>query len=149
MVFKFRLISDEEKDFVRDIEVLSEQTFYDLHSVMVEDFHYDKSQLSSFFLTTHEWEKQKEFTLFDMSEDRNHHTMLMDKSVLGNFIKDPRQRLLYLFDMFNERVIYIELTDIFKNEPNVKYPRITHSEGHPPRQMLSETINLEDLEFDE
>ena len=94
MVYKFRLISDEVKDFVRDIEILSEQTFYDLHCVMIHDFRYDKSQLASIFLTTRSWEKLQEFTLFDMSEEGKIHTLLMDKSVLKDYITDSKQRML-------------------------------------------------------
>ncbi len=149
MVYKFRLISDEVKDFVRDIEILSEQTFYDLHSTMVEDFHYDRSQLASFFLTNGEWEKLQEFTLFDMSEDRKHHTSLMDKCTLKNYIDLPRQRMLYIFDIFNERLIFIELTETIQTPDSGHYPRITYSEGHPPRQILPGSINLEGLNFNE
>ncbi len=109
MVFKFRLISDEVKDFVRDIEILSEQTFYDLHYLMMEDFHYDKSQLASFFLTNREWEKTQEFTLFDMSEDGQAAYPADGQVGAGEYITDARQRMLYVFDMFNERLIFLEL----------------------------------------
>ena len=31
MVFKFRLISNEQDDFIRDFEILDDQTFFDFH----------------------------------------------------------------------------------------------------------------------
>ncbi len=149
MVYKFRLISDEVKDFVRDIEILSEQTFYDLHCVMIHDFRYDKSQLASIFLTTRSWEKLQEFTLFDMSEEGKIHTLLMDKSVLKDYITDSKQRMLYVFDLFNERFIFIELIGTAKKTEKKGFPRITFSSGHPPRQILLGSINPGGLSFDE
>ena len=149
MVLKFRLISDEVKDFVRDIEILAEQTFYDLHSCIVENFHYDKSQLASFFLTNREWEKLQEFTLFDMSENGRSHTILMDRAVLKDYITDAKQRLLYVFDVFNERLIFLELTGMIKERGKEKYPQVTHSTGHPPRQIMLGSINFEGLNVDE
>ncbi len=149
MVYKFRLISDEVKDFVRDIEILSEQTFYDLHSGLVEDFHYDKSQLASFFITNRDWEKLQEFTLFDTSEDGKRHTLLMDRSVLRDYVAEPRQRMLYVFDIFNERLMFLELVDTVQAEEPGVYPRVAFSRGHPPRQTLLGFINSEGLNFEE
>jgi hypothetical protein len=148
MVFKFRLISDEEKDFIRDIEVLSDQTFYDLHYIMTEDFNYDRSQLASFFLTNQEWEKEQEFTLFDMSEGKNSKTLLMDKSVIGHFVNDHKQRLIYVFDIFNERILFMELTKIKSNVSSGRFPRITFSKGHAPRQILKGISNFDGLILD-
>ncbi len=149
MVFKFRLISDEVKDFVRDIEILDDQTFFDLHSIIVEDFRYDRSQLASFFLTNRDWEKLQEFTLFDMSEDGKRHTTLMDRAVLKDHITESRQRLLYVFDVFNERLIFLELIEMTNERKKVKYPQITYSKGHPPRQIMLGSINFEGLNADE
>ena len=148
MVYRFRMISNEEKDFVRDIEICSEQTFFDLHKAIQEDLHYDSSQIASFFTTNQEWEKELEFTLFDMTDDESLSTVPMEKAELKDYIS-PRQRILYVFDFFNERAFFLELMDFNKELECIHYPRITNSEGFPPKQILMETIYPDSTLFDE
>jgi hypothetical protein len=136
MVFKFRLLSDEVKDFVRDIEIRSDQTFFDFHRMIQNDLEYDNSQIASFFLTNQAWEKEKEFTLFDMTDEENHSLVPMDKAILKNYILDPKQRLIYVFDFFNERTFFIELTDTQNEIRYSDYPAVTFSKGNPPQQIL-------------
>ncbi len=149
MVYKFRIISNESKDFVRDLEILSDQSFYDFHKALVENFHYDKSQIASFFLSNDNWEKEKEFTLFDMSEGENNNTITMDSTRLSDHIETPKQRLLYLHDFFNDRALFIELVGVLPQEDSVKYPRFTRKCGCPPPQLLMDNLNLDDLDFEE
>ncbi|MFW5645257.1 MAG: IS1096 element passenger TnpR family protein [Bacteroidota bacterium] len=150
MVFKFRLISNEEKDFIRDIELLSDQTFYDFHRTITQNLHYDKSQIASFFISNEKWEKLEEITLFDMSEgtmgDKVH---VMDKTHINDYVKKIKQRLLYVFDFFNERVFFIELIDIEEKKEKHAYPLVTLEKGIPPRQLLIDDTGFEDLNFEE
>jgi len=136
MVYKFRLLSDEVKDFIRDIEIRSDQTFFDFHRLIQDDLGYDSSQIASFFTTNKAWEKEKEFTLFDMTDEENNLTIPMDRAVLINYILDPRQRLIYVFDIFNERSFFIELTDTQDAIRYSDYPAVTFSKGNPPQQIL-------------
>ena len=149
MIYKFRLISNEVKGFVRDIEIGSDQYFYDLHSILSNDFHYDSSQLASFFISNANWEKIQEITLFDFSEGKSKNVNMMDKSLLKNFISNKGDRLLYIFDYFNKRHMFLELMELIPKDKNVKYPRIIHSKLSPPPQMLVIDTNFDDLEFDE
>ncbi len=136
MVFKFRLLSHEIKDFVRDIEIKSSQTFFDFHKAIQDDLNYDSSQIASFFLTNQLWEKEKEFILFDMSDVPNNKMIAMDLARLRDYVKDPKQRLIYTFDIFNERCLFIELIDS-QNELNYfDYPAIVFSKGIAPQQIL-------------
>lgn len=136
MVYKFRLLSEEVKDFVRDIEIRSDQTFYDFHLIIQDDLGFDNSQIASFFLTNTKWEKIKEFTLFDMSDGKNNTLIPMDKAILKNFIENAKQRLIYVFDFFNERSFYIELVDMQKEVIYSDYPAVIFSKGNPPQQIL-------------
>jgi hypothetical protein len=136
MVFKFRLLSNEVKDFVRDIEIRSDQTFFDFHRMIQDDLGYDNSQIASFFITNQAWEKEKEFTLFDMTDEENNSLVPMDKAILRNYIRDPKQRLIYVFDFFNERTFFIELTDTQNEIRYSDYPAVIFSKGNPPQQIL-------------
>ena len=136
MVFKFRLLSHEIKDFVRDIEIRSNQTFFDFHKAIQDDLNYDSSQIASFFQTNQLWEKEKEFILFDMSDVPNNLLISMDRARLRDYIKDPKQRLIYVFDIFNERSLFIELIDTQEESKYSDYPAIVFSKGVPPQQIL-------------
>lgn len=140
MIYKFRLLSSEEDDFVRDFEVSADQTFYDLHSAIQKNCHYDTSQIASFFLCNNDWEKENEITLFELSEEPSKSTLLMDKSILSRHITGLRQRLLYIFDIFNERAFFIEVVDIRDKDPSQSYPICTLAEGSPPVQILLDEV---------
>ena len=136
MVFKFRLLSHEIKDFVRDIEIRANQTFYDFHKAIQDDLNFDSSQIASFFVTNQLWEKEKEFILFDISDVPNNSTVVMDRARLRDYIKDPKQRLIYIFDIFNERALFIELIDTQVEARYFDYPAIVLSKGMAPQQIL-------------
>ena len=66
MVYKFVVLSDEDESFMREFEFLDSQTLLDFHNIIQEELEFDKSQMASFFMATDNWEKEEEFTLFDM-----------------------------------------------------------------------------------
>lgn len=136
MIFKFRLISSEKDDFVRDFDISSDQTFYDLHMAIQKNCKYDPSQIASFFLCNNEWEKETEITLFEINERIGSATLAMDKSLLSDHIIELKQKLIYIFDIFNERAFFIEVVAIRDDDPSKSYPRCTFSEGTPPVQIL-------------
>ena len=139
MVYKFRLLSDEVKEFVMDIEILSNQTFFNFHRLIQDDLGYDSSQIASFFTTSQEWEKEREFTLFDITDGENNLTIPMDKAILKNYILAPHQRLLYVFDFFNERSLFIELIDKQAEVKYSDYPAVILSRGKLLNKSFSET----------
>ena len=141
MIFKFRLLSSENDDFIRDFEISSEQTFYDLHLAIQKNCNYDTAQIASFFLCNNDWEKEKEITLFDLSEEPGKSTLVMDNSIISQHITGLRQKLLYIFDFFNERAFFIEVVDIRDIVSSKSYPLCTLSQGLPPVQILLDEIS--------
>ena len=112
MIFNFRIVSDEEDHFKREIKIDATATFLDLKKAICESVGYDKNQMSSFFLCDRNWEKEKEITSEDMDTEPDQEVWLMDESVLADFIDDEGQKLLYVFDYFTERAFFIEMTEI-------------------------------------
>ena len=143
-VYRFRLLSDEYDDFLRDIEIGSNQTFSDFHEVIQKTAGINDNDLASFFVCNKKWQKLQEITLIDMEgryrdsdqddeieEPSSFGTShaIMDRSVLKDFITEPQQRLLYEYDNLNQGAFYIELISILKFESDKKYPVITKSVG--------------------
>jgi len=140
MVYKFRLLSNEKENFIRDFEVRSNQTFYDLHLAIQKNLHYDQSQIASFFICNNQWEKEQEITLFDLSDEPDNKIMVMDNTIFADHILELKQKLLYVFDVFNERAFFIEVVDIKQEAPGKTYPTCTLSEGLPPVQIIMDQI---------
>jgi hypothetical protein len=93
---------------------------------------FDKSQMASFYLATDSWEKEEEFTLFDMGTGSS----TMDDAILEDVIFRKNQKLLYVFDFFNERALFIEYTGETKELSDREYPLCTNSKGVPPKQVV-------------
>lgn len=135
MIFNFRIVSDEEDHFKREIQIDASATFLDLKKAICDSVGYDKNQMSSFFLCDRNWEKEKEITYEDMDTEPDQEVWLMDESVLGDFIDDEGQKLLYVFDYFTERAFFIEMTNIITGKSLLE-PVCSLSIGQAPPEFI-------------
>lgn len=137
--YRFRVIFEEDTDIYRDIDIQTEQTFLQFHNVLVKAFGFSGMELASFFISDDNWRKGTEITLEDMSDEESHGTgkpLLMHKQVLADFIEDPHQKMIYVFDYLNMFTFMIELIKIIpKDDPKLVYPAITKSVGETPKQF--------------
>ncbi len=132
MVYKFVVLSDEDESFVREFEFLDTHTLLDFHNLIQDELEFDKSQMASFFMATDNWEKEEEFTLFDMGTGSS----TMETAVLEDIIFRKNQKLLYVFDFFNERALFVEYTGETKEVEGRELPICTNSKGVPPKQVI-------------
>ena len=132
MVYRFVVLSDEDESFVREFEFLDSHTLLDFHNMMQDELEFDKSQMASFYLATENWEKEEEFTLFDMGTGSS----TMEVALLEDIIFRKNQKLLYVFDFFNDRGLYVEYTGESKEVDGREYPSCTNSKGIPPKQVV-------------
>jgi len=132
MVYKFVVLSDEDESFVREFEFLDTNTLLDFHNLIQDELEFDKSQLASFFMATDNWEKEEEFTLFDMGTGSS----TMETAVLEDIIFRKNQKLLYVFDFFNDRALFVEYTGETKEVAGRELPACTNSKGVSPKQVI-------------
>lgn len=149
MIYLFRIISDENPDFFRDLIAAGSDTLLELHLALQEDFDYDPTQLASFIITNHDWEKEKEITLIDMMQDPGQESFTMDLVKLEEQITEINQRMLYLFDFFSERAFFIELIEKSDQPSPRKTPFIAHGEGEPPPQLTLDLLMDDTPEFED
>lgn len=135
MIYLFRVVSDEDQNFYRDVVAEGSDTFLELHQVMQENLGYDACQLASFFITNEMWEKQKEITLIDMMQDPALGTTTMDQVTLDEFLKEISQRMIYVFDFFAERAFFIELIEMSDETSMKETPFVAQGRGDPPAQL--------------
>lgn len=153
MIFKFRMLSDEAEDFVRDYEASYDMNLADFHTYLRESVGYSPAEMASIFTSDAEWEKLREFTSVDMGledEDGSFSVPLpMERVALGQIMHEKFGRLIYVFDIFNERQFFIELLEAKFPEEGVEYPRIVTEEGEPPLQFKDTGQPVELSIFDE
>lgn len=133
MVFRFRMLSDENDHFVRDYEVMYDMTLFDFHRFILQSLEYDDC-MASFFTADDRWERLREFTAMDMGDGSEEGPLPMESVTLGQIIRKRRDRLIYLFDMFGDRAYYLELSGTYEAEKGASYPREIYAEAEAPDQ---------------
>jgi hypothetical protein len=154
-VYKFRLLSDINDDFVRDIEIQANQTFLDFHNAISQCVKLSGQELASFHICDQKWNKFQEITLIDMigmeepgEESKTvEETYIMKDSVIRDFINEPHQRLLYEYDFLNLSTFFIELLSVHKQKDEGPYPKCTLKKGDMDQQPVPQPILEEDEEL--
>ena len=148
MVFKFRMLSDENDNFVRDYEVLYDTTLLEFHDFILRSLEYEEC-MASFFTADDRWEKLREFTRMDMDDGAEDAPLAMEKVTLGQIIHNNRDRLIYQFDLMGDRAYYLELTEAKKPEQGMEYPRVAFEHAPAPDQFDPDANESEGSIFEE
>lgn len=59
MIYRFTIISDEVDNFVREIQIDPEATFYDFHEAILKSTGYTNDQMTSFSFVTMTGKRRK------------------------------------------------------------------------------------------
>ena len=140
MIYLFRIVSDEDPNFFRDVVAEGSDTFLELHQTLQENMGYDACQLASFFITNEMWEKQQEITLIDMMQDPSLGNPTMDQVTLDEYLTEISQRMIYVFDFFAERAFYMELIEMSDQTSTKETPFIGQAGGDPPPQLAFDLL---------
>ena len=136
MIYRFTIISDEVDDFVREIQIDPEATFFDLHEAILKAANYTNDQMTSFFICDDDWEKETEITLEDMgSGSSEEDTYIMRETPLSELLEDEKQKMIYVFDPLAERVFFIELSEIITGK-DLDKAVCTRKNGEAPQQTI-------------
>jgi hypothetical protein len=155
-VYKFKVSFEEYEDIYRVIEIKSPQTFLDLHKAILDSIGFDQKQLASFYMSTDSWKRGQEITLEDMSDDEDEDPSkkipIMKKAQLQDYIDDPHQKIIYIYDFIEMWTLHLELVGIeMKEKAGVKYPTCTKTIGPSPKQYdkIQKFGLVDDDEFEE
>ena len=135
MVYRFTLISDETEDFVREIQIDPEATFYDFHEAILKSVGYTDDQMTSFFICDDDWEREKEVTLEEMDDNPEMDSWVMKDTRISDLVEEEKQKLLYVFDYMTERSFFIELSEIITGK-HMKGAKCTKTQGEAPKQLM-------------
>lgn len=134
MIFVFEISSTEAPEFRRLIHINPDQTFEDFHQVLQRTSNFDHSQLASFFLTDDLWRKNIEITSLDSGKPTPK-LISMRTTKLNDHLSKVGQRLIYMFDYFNDRFLFIELKEL-NMKADLKEPFVAYEKGQAPAQFL-------------
>ncbi|MBU6325393.1 MAG: hypothetical protein KJS92_07880 [Bacteroidetes bacterium] len=154
MIYRFKVWFEEDEDIVRWIDVQSSNTFLDFHNCILDSIGFDKKEPASFYMSDDNWKKRLEVTLVDMGleeSDQAEPKPLMKDARMRDYVNDPHQRFVYVYDFIQMWTLYCELTQILEDEKGKTYPCIFRSLGKAPRQHegASRFKIVDDAEFEE
>ncbi len=145
-IYRFKISFEDHDNFYREMEVQSDQTFEAFFKAFAENLNIDSDALSSFFICDHRFRKKFEISLIDMDPESANNGKkpvgVMKNSRLNDYIDDPHQKLLLVYDYLNYWTFFIELMKILPANPQYIYPRVLKSEGDTPRELLPVTVDL-------
>jgi len=148
MIYKFKVLSEEDVKFFMDVEIMSDQTFYEFHNFIQEELEYDSSIHAKFYVSDHNWQRKQEILLV-AGKKQAKGTLTMSKAILKDFIKDAHQKLIYVFDIINDRALYIELSETISNTSSRYYPICTDFGGEIPPQFGKKANKINMFEDEE
>lgn len=148
IIFKYRMLSDESDNFVRDFEVYPDMTLGEFHRFLLEALGYEPCMVS-IFKSDSEWRLVEEFTELDMGDDIPDSPRCMDNVRLMEVNNDFHDRLVYTFDMINDRSYYLELIDMQRPDASLSYPRVAFEHASVPDQYDPEATEQSGSIFEE
>lgn len=143
---------EEQEGFSRDIELLTDQSFMDFHKVISDNLSLDKSVECAFFMCDHRYRKKKQIHQNKRSEDTDQpdnetteKRLVMEDCILSDYIDDPHQKFLYVYDLAKEWTFFIELMRIRPAANMQSYPSIVASVGNTPMEISRKPVPLPGL----
>ena len=136
MVFKFKILSDKVENFALHIDADAKNTFFQLHEAIQDECKYDPSEIVTFFLADEEWDKGQEIPMFPNKSPKQNAEITMKTAMIGDYLKEKEDKLIYVFDVINQKSLYIELNEIVM-ENKLNSPVVTYNKGLAPLQSSS------------
>jgi hypothetical protein len=136
MIYHFKIYSQELDNFLLEVSLDGNHTFFNFHTFIQNSLNYESHQLASFFVSDAKWKKLKEISQIDMGLNGGAF-LIMRRTKIKELLHSSNQKLIYTFDFINDRSFYIELTGIIMAQ-NLNEPLVTLKRGNTPVQILGE-----------
>lgn len=150
-IYKFRVVIDTEEDVFRDIEINTDDNFRSFHEAILSAFDFEEGEMASFYMSNDQWERGTEITLMDMEMPEEDKEMAqsgikaMSTTLLHDFVREPDDKIIYVYDFLRMWCFYIELVEARKARPSTIYPRVALKYGESPDQLSKEVDLFDDL----
>ncbi len=131
MIYKLRVILDNEDDIFRDIAIESTDTLEDLHNALVNAFSFDGNEVASFYTCDDNWNQEDEIPLFDTGEVLGEMRIMSD-FLLEDLLYEKQTKIIYVYDFLNMWTFLVELAASEEKQVGAVYPELLFSHGVMP-----------------
>ena len=154
-IYRFRMNFEEQDGFFRDVELVTDQTFMDFHEVIRDNLSLDQNVECAFYLCDHRFRKKKQIHQHistkksSAEDDGSEKKLYMEQCTLSDFIDDPHQKFIYIYDISKEWTFFIELLKIRPAEKGKSYPAVVSAVGGVPIEISRKPVPLPGVSDDE
>jgi hypothetical protein len=144
---KFRVLldSDKNEEVFRDIIIANDADFETFYHAIMQAFDFKGDQMASFYVSNDAWDKGHELSLLDLSYDDDaidEPASVMKQAQIQDFIQEPDQRFILVYDFMRMWIFLIELIAYEKETPET--PLMALAIGTAPteqsRALLDENL---------
>jgi hypothetical protein len=146
MVYKFRVILDEEEDIFRDIAILDNDTLEDLHNAIVNAFGFDGMEVASFYTCDDKWNQEDEIPMFDTGDVPGEQKIMSDY-MLSDILDAENTKIIYVYDFINMWTFLVELAAVEAEQIGAIYPETIFSHGEMPLEASENAFEAEHADF--
>ncbi len=159
LIYKFKIVNDDNDNFYREIEIKPSNTFEDFHKILIDCIKLTPDEMASFYICDNKWNKIQEISLCNLEEEEDREdsdepespkkkVLVMSDVKLKECINDPNQRMIYIYDFFKMYTFYIELSKITDGDEKTIYPRCTKcvSDIQKPRKASPKAEEINETE---
>ncbi|MDD2419078.1 MAG: hypothetical protein EOM16_01345 [Bacteroidia bacterium] len=139
MVHRYKATIQGNKIFMREYEVKESSSLYAFHTFLQNDLGFSPDQMVIFRALNNNGKVVKEFGLFDLGDGA------MDRVTLESLGRSNLTNLEYVYDMFKDRAISLELLSKGELMPKRSYPRLIAERGKNPDQFSDNYDDFEQL----
>lgn len=141
-IYRFRVELEDHEGILREIEIKSTQTFDDLHLAILNAFAFDTKHPAAFFYSDDLWHMDEELVYKDLPFRPFNNPTPMNRAKIADYIDDPHQRYVFLYDYEEGWTFLVELINI---DPSVGaatgYPKLVKTAGDSPKQYIIKTFS--------
>jgi len=140
-IYRFRVEIEDYEGIYREIEVKTTQTFEDLHYAVLRAFSFDLKHPSSFFYSDDLWHMEDEIAFKDMVYTMSSDALPANKTRISDYVDDPHQRFIFVYQSEEGWAFLIELVDIDTNDGGrASLPATVKSVGEAPKQYNTKVV---------
>ena len=145
---KFRVLLDSENnsEIFRDILIKDTDNFESFYKAIVSSFRFEGDQMASFYVSNDSWDKGSEISLMDLSYDdelTESPTAIMKDALIKDFIEEPDQKFILVYDFMRMWIFLLELIGYEKEGP--EKPEVLLSMGMAPPEDSRVAADNEDM----
>ena len=138
-----RIVADTQEDIFADLRIHKENNFLTIHDFLVENFHLDKLEMSSFFYSNDDWDKGEEITLMNMNIGEDQSIKFMESISIDEVFQEKKFKFLYVNDFLNMNIFYVEILKESDLEDNETL-KLLHKLGEYEPKKSEDILIMED-----